>query len=111
VVGKLGVFGSFLSERDRINDIDIAITLSPKYADDQAQRRANQKRIDLARAKGRRFRNIADELYWPQHEVMLFLRSRSRAFSFHSFDEPVVANIAVKVLVVERSARRRHEVS
>ncbi len=86
-VAKAVVFGSYLSEKERINDIDVAIALAPREKDRQAQNHLEDQRIRDARRSGREFHNIPDEMFWPQHEVLLFLKARSRALSFHHIQD------------------------
>ena len=86
-IRKVIVFGSFLTRRERINDIDVAISLVPRHADPELQLEIEDQRVVEARGKGRRFKSFGDELMWPQREVVLFLRSRSRALSIHSLDD------------------------
>jgi hypothetical protein len=64
-VRKLIVFGSLLSEMDRLNDIDVAVDLAHKIADITLRDEANRRRISVAKRKGRRFSNLVDELFWP----------------------------------------------
>ncbi|HEX9428787.1 MAG TPA: hypothetical protein VF944_00250 [Candidatus Bathyarchaeia archaeon] len=86
-IRKVIVFGSFLTGRERINDIDIAIAIVPRHADPDLQVGIEDRRVSEARRKGRRFKSFGDELMWPKREVVLFLRSRSRALSIHSLED------------------------
>ena len=61
-VGKVIVFGSFLSDQERIGDLDLAIRLDrrPQFADRWAE--AVLARAESAERGGRRFRGFLDRL-------------------------------------------------
>jgi len=86
-VSKVAVFGSYLTNRPRINDIDVAVEYVRKHADSEEHLRAADQRLRVAWENGRRLDIIADRVLWPRMEVSLFLKSRSRAISLHEFDE------------------------
>jgi predicted nucleotidyltransferase len=83
-VTLLAVFGSYLTDKDRLGDIDIAFKLEAKEKDrDKATALAQEH----TRKSGRQFRNMVEEIFWPENEVLLFLKSRSRSLSFHEYAE------------------------
>lgn len=67
------VYGSYLSGRDRIGDVDVAIKLRPRLQAHQAQEALENQ----ARDRGPHFRNIVESICWPQIEVLRFLKARS----------------------------------
>ncbi len=87
-VARVDAFGSYLSDLPRINDLDLAIELRARLADDDAHFEACQRERDEAYRAGRRFRTVADSLSWPEERVRLFLRARSARISLHPIDEP-----------------------
>jgi predicted transcriptional regulator/predicted nucleotidyltransferase len=97
-VRKVVVFGSYLTSNDKLGDIDVAVELAPREQDHVKQQALNNARIFSAESTGRRFNNILDRLYWAQHEVCLFLKSRSRAISLHRTDDEAVFRDRFKVL-------------
>lgn len=97
-VKKLGVFGSYLTGQDYINDIDIALALEPKDADREKLRALIWQKVSKAKADDRRFANFSEELFWPQTEVLHYLKSRSRAISLHLLDEGQFETVEAKVL-------------
>ncbi len=103
-VPKVLVFGSYLSSRDRVNDIDLAFTLVPKHADRELQMSLERKRSREAARRGRQFGAFIDRLYWPEYETGLFLKNRSRALSFHSMDDLVLGMTETRVLYDDGSA-------
>jgi len=86
-IQKVIVFGSFLTGRERINDIDIAIFVAPRHVDADLQEKLEDDRIAEARRTGRRFNNVMEEIMWPKREVVQILKSRSRALSIHSLED------------------------
>ena len=81
-VESVVVFGSYLSDAKRLNDLDIAVELSAKWHDDASFQNYRNASLDRARARGRRFRNLVEEVCWPQLEVVSILKNRSRTISF-----------------------------
>jgi hypothetical protein len=79
---RLEVFGSYLTDKDPLGDLDLMVTLAPAY-DDLAQQRNAE---DRARA-GRTFRNLIEDVYWPKEEVHRALKNRKRAISIHDASE------------------------
>ena len=61
--------------------------VSQQKCEDYDRDRCEQGRIKAARAKGRRFSNIVDELFWPRNEVRLHLKGRTPGLSLHEIDE------------------------
>jgi DNA-binding MarR family transcriptional regulator len=89
-VAEVRIFGSYLTDADTLGDIDVVITLTRRFLDPDEQFTWERKRIVAAQMRGRRFRNISDEVSWPQHEVLLFLKARSRSLSFHGPSDRVL---------------------
>jgi predicted nucleotidyltransferase len=81
-VRKVVLFGSYLSAKERINDIDVAIETFSKYGAEEFEVRAAQN-IKLAEEKGKVFRTFEDRLYWPHKEVWMFLKRRCWSLSLH----------------------------
>ena len=97
-VTKVIVFGSFLGSTPTLGDLDLAIELQPGHENHERQRELEQTRIRAARAKGRRFANFVDELYWPRQEVRLFLKGRSRTISLHFTSDGILKSARHEVL-------------
>lgn len=111
------VYGSYVRGEAFLSDVDIAVDLEPKWERASKEYEVqSKKRVELAQAKGRRFANIVEYLYWPEREVMLHLKARTRGLSLHSVDDFVRMrkddNFVYKVLignadkVVEQLAKR-----
>ena len=74
------VFGSFLTGRDMIGDIDLAVQSIPRFDD-----RAKQDEVE-EEARSRKdgpFRNLTENVCWPQIEMERALRARSTALELH----------------------------
>lgn len=101
-VSTVIVSGSYVRDEDTLGDLDIFYGLEPRFsaADREA---AHERRIGAAYAKGRRFSNIVEELYWPEQEIRLHLKARIRGLSLHGLDEffkmEKDENFAFKVLI------------
>ena len=76
------VFGSYLSDAKRLNDLDIAVELKQKRPDDATYESLRKASLERAYASGRRFRNVVEQVGWPQLEVLYILKNRSRTISF-----------------------------
>jgi hypothetical protein len=85
------VYGSYLSNMDRLGDLDISLKFYRKEEDpEQFRVLADQ----AARESGRRFSNMIDWMFWPERKVLLFLKQRSRVFSLH-VNEPLLEDPSV----------------
>lgn len=82
-VARAVVYGSYLRpEVERLGDLDIGLLLAPKEPDRARHRAKVNARIDEAREEGRHFPNIVDMGAFPEDEVRMFLRGRSKYISF-----------------------------
>jgi predicted nucleotidyltransferase len=105
-VKKVLVFGSYLTDAIRINDIDVAVELTWKenhpmvLNEDKAQLALNLSII--AEDKGKKFSSFIDRLEWPEHEVRLFLKSRSRTLSIHSIHDEILNRVEYRVFFSEQ---------
>jgi predicted nucleotidyltransferase len=97
-VVKVVVFGSYLSEQDKINDIDIGVALERKTTDRAVFEEMSEQCIRQAEQGGRYFRTHIERIYWPERETHLFLKSRSRSISLHSLNDEVIKSAVQKVL-------------
>ena len=97
-VTKVIVFGSYLSEQDRINDIDIGITLKKKTMNETRFKEMCEQSSRQAEKDGRCFSTYVERISWPQREIHLFLKSRSRAISLHPLHDEVLRSVVQKVI-------------
>lgn len=95
---KVIIFGSYLSDNERLNDIDIAIELAPKEKDENKQRQKEQERVLNAVKNGRSFSSYCDQIFWPSVEVLLFLKNHSRSISLHNINDGVLSTVNYQVV-------------
>ena len=97
-VETVKVFGSYLSTKNLLGDIDVAVKLARKYHGDKFMEE-NKKRTHLAIQKGRVFSNYLDGLSWPHREVMLLLKTKKKGLSLHDEDrDEVIHKTEYKIL-------------
>jgi len=108
----LVVYGSYLTNKAHIGDVDFAVQLKPRFADPEKQTRYENKRVDIALYLGHDFSNITVRLIWPRQEVLQHLRGRVRGVSLHSLDDFIRMKkhkkFAYKVLVGDEKQIREY---
>jgi predicted nucleotidyltransferase len=104
-IGKVVLFGSYLSSQESVGDIDLAIRLERRavFADHWPE--AVLARADAATRQGRRFRGFLDRLAWAEKEVKQYLRGGKRVLSLHDWttEEPWLQHAPHRVLFEERT--------
>ena len=78
MVTSVVVFGSYLRNIGELGDLDLAVQLKSRIADNE-QRAAREQ--EHAHSSGRTFSRFIDQLTWAQDEVMLALKARKRTIS------------------------------
>jgi predicted nucleotidyltransferase len=96
------LFGSVLTTKLRPSDVDVACSFKRRWRAAERQSVHEEQRRELRRSP---FANTIQRVYWPQFEVVRFLKSRSRGLSIHRFDDWVKQNTTYKVLYDEQRAR------
>lgn len=81
-VRKAVVFGSFLSDKERLGDVDVAVDIASRIP---LQGNWAEQFLKHARESGRYFGTFDAELDWPRREVLLALKARKRTISIHSW--------------------------
>lgn len=97
-VTKVIVFGSYLSQEKRINDIDLAVELHPKDPDIEKHIELEDNRLCELTMQGRHFSNIVDKLFCARQEVLRFLKSRSRAIGLHETSDQILMRTKLRIL-------------
>ena len=97
-VNWVRVFGSYLSDKEMINDVDLALEIDwkknhPKVKGKKISEVALQHFIDSNEGS----QNIINQLGWPEREVKKYLKSRSRVISLH-FDDKIIDNVKSKLI-------------
>lgn len=99
-VESIKVFGSYLSDKELLGDLDVGVKLSQKYLMGK-YRSIHQKKIKLVKKEGKRFNSFLDELFWPYREVMLKLKSRQIGLSLHDEEDDEVFKVTETKQVFE----------
>lgn len=97
-VVEVDAFGSYLTDAKQLGDVDLAVKLELKEPDSKRRQAMEENHLHQARAGGRRFQNVVDELFWPQLEVRLYLKARSRVLSIHESDDPSALGARSRVI-------------
>ena len=99
------LFGSMLSNADRLGDVDVAIDLRRRILDSAKFRQQCDRRRQLAEEQGRAFWTSVDWATWPEKEVVLQLKARTRSLSLHGFDQLMeMENLRYRILIGEASS-------
>jgi len=77
------VFGSYLSDKATLGDVDLAVSLEFRYDDLHMRERQCQERIDYALRREKNFRTFLEQVTWPYLEVFTILKGRSPSLSLH----------------------------
>ena len=103
------LFGSMLTEIERLGDVDLAVELSPKVTEDKAFDRWCERRRQAAQETGQRLRSTFDWVVWPKREVLPALRGRVRTLSIHEWDQITkMTGVRYRVLWGDRKRIARH---
>jgi len=105
-VKKVVVFGSYLGDSPKLNDIDIAVELDwkedhPRFVGEERPQ-AVLDYVHEAQKKGKHFNTFIDQISWPEDEVKLYLKSRSRTLSLHPINDKILDIVESKVVFSER---------
>jgi hypothetical protein len=97
-VKRVRVFGSYITDKERLGDVDLVVELERKNPEtfiEDSKRRSHE-----AQMKGRVFRNIVDEICWSEIEAKQFLRSGSKYLRMHELSDGLFKKkkIAMKTL-------------
>jgi hypothetical protein len=99
-VKNVVLFGSILSNAERLGDVDIAISLEAKVSDRNAYQAWSMARRDGAEAAGRYFHTSFESGIWPRQEILLLLKARSRSLSLHELEQMATTpNLSYRVLL------------
>lgn len=82
-VKKMTIFGSYLSDKALINDVDIEVIIEEKFTA-QTQYDRYDIRMQHAEKSGRNFSSFGSTLSWIRDEVYLKLKNRSRTLQLTS---------------------------
>lgn len=84
-IEALVVFGSFLSGKAKLGDLDLCVKSVERYPHEEVP--LSHWRYRYAAASGREFSNIGQKWRWPENELALKLKARKRTVSILPWDE------------------------
>jgi hypothetical protein len=87
VVTELIVFGSYLTDRPDLGDVDFAVRWQTRFEDKDQQYACRKARVRAAKAAGKRFHWWFLETEWPEVEVQRFLKGPSQYVSLHDAEK------------------------
>lgn len=85
-IDEVAAFGSFITKEPTLSEIDLAVTYIRRVDSGTWSDLSNQ-RVELARARGRKFGSSSEEIAWPLREVELRLRRRAKALHIRDFNK------------------------
>jgi predicted nucleotidyltransferase len=92
------LFGSMLTERTTVSDVDIAIELSPKETDPELHAAKMREQGREAQQAGRRFSSFVEMLSWGETRVRRFLKGRSRIIQLTQIDDAVLEHAETRLI-------------
>jgi len=100
-VATLVLFGSYVSDKDPIGDIDVAIRWAPMQEDWNEHCAFRTQLISDELANGRRFNNLTERVCWPTTHALRHLRARDYALSFvdYSTHRPMLLTVPHRVVI------------
>ena len=96
-VSKILIFGSYLTPKERLGDIDVAVKIEGRWKTDKEYDRL------LDTVCGKKVTGDSKVLY-PYQKIITALRNRSKSLSFHSIEEVARGNFQYKI-IFERGPR------
>ena len=84
-VTRLGVFGSYLTDKNLLGDLDVCLCLAPREQNHAQHMKLYEARIHRAFAEGQRFSNSSEKLLYPILEGYKFLKGRSPKLNLSPF--------------------------
>ncbi len=85
-VTRAVVFGSYLSDVPTLGDVDVAVEFRRAHSEQTVQHVLEERCRNEAEQAGRRFSTFADRLFWPDRQIRMFLKARSR-LSLHDLKD------------------------
>lgn len=97
-VTKIAVFGSYLTDKEKLGDLDIAVDIVCRWTPGIDSRKIQEMRNTICDKSGRIFSwDVAHDNY-PYTKVWLTLKKRSTGISLHRYDEIKDNNIPHKIV-------------
>lgn len=84
-VKKIAVFGSYLTDKEGLGDIDIAVLLEPRK--EGSHREPQDIASECVEIHGKNVSDWFQMMIFPQRIVRQTLQNRSKSLSIHGYDE------------------------
>ncbi len=102
------LFGSMLSDKGRLGDIDIALELQPITTNQEEFQKLYQARYRFSYGPRPKLSSDFEKAAWPMLEVHFFLKNYSRSFSLHALDDlGALEGVHYHILLGERSRLKK----
>ena len=92
------LFGSMLTDKPKVSDVDVAIALRPKEKDAARLAALVHEQVRHARDEGVRFSNLLEMHHYPWSRVERFLKGRSRIVQLTRADDEILGHADKKVI-------------
>jgi len=99
-VTRLGVFGSYLTDKNLLGDLDVCLSLAPREKNKAQHMKLHQDRINRAFAEGHRLSSLSDEIWFPIGECYQFLKDRSPKLNLADFEAIETLNCSVEWIYI-----------
>jgi hypothetical protein len=90
-VNKAVIFGPYLSGAEKIKNVDIALDLTPKIANEKKLQEAVKADAQKAEEEGKHFKSYADRRAWGKNKVRKHLKGAARAIALYDLNESILA--------------------
>lgn len=97
-VSRAVLFGSMLSDKALVGDVDLAVTLAPKEHDREKHFALCQKQSREAARSGVCFSNFVEQLAYPEVRVRQFLKGKSRVLQLVLGTDGILKTAAQRVV-------------
>ncbi|MVM32058.1 hypothetical protein GO755_18555 [Spirosoma sp. HMF4905] len=90
-ITKVILFGSYIRpDSTDLGDVDIAVEITSKFNDPEVRRKKGQEYTRAAMKSGRHIGGFLEQLCFPESDLKVFLRNKSRYISLHPIDDEVL---------------------
>lgn len=92
-VSRLKLFGSYITDTEFVNDLDIGYQLVKKGRNKEKWKEKNIQQVRIARKSGVNLNSLMDDLFYTRRIILKFLKSKSPYISLHDIDDDGIFEI------------------
>lgn len=92
-ISRIELFGSYNTNTETVNDIDIGYRLEKKGKDRKKWREKDRRQVRMAKNAGVNFNSFMAELFYTRKVALKYLKSRSPYLSLHDLDDDGIFEI------------------